>query len=66
LKRRYFVIKESGGKKDSPAGNKAADDAPAAGNYSKFNYNGEPLPPGVERYSTEFITYGTCIKYFVC
>jgi hypothetical protein len=23
--------------------------APAAGNYTKFNYNGKPLPPGVDR-----------------
>jgi hypothetical protein len=25
------------------------EEAPPAANYTKFNYNGEPLPPGVER-----------------
>jgi len=30
------------------AGSKT-EEAPAVGNYTKFNYNGAPLPPGVER-----------------
>ena len=38
-------LQVSGGEKD-----KGKEEAPpATGNYTKFNYNGEPLPPGVDR-----------------